>query len=474
MPKLRSPRKDYSILPLHSRLDIDPSLAGKGITIAFIDSGFHPHPDLLLPVKRIVRMIDVTDEKFEKEDFEIVRTSSWHGTMVASVACGSGHTSGGYYRGIASEASVVLIKVHDGKSVRPKHIVKALQWTIRNHKKYDIRIVNISVGGDLSDPKSSERLCLLTEELNSLGISIVAAAGNDPNKSIAAPASCRGVIAVGGVDDHNTKDETKLSEYGTSHGITVDGSVKPDLVAPANLLPAPMLTDNKIFAESEILFELCRSPMRDLKSVLKKLIKNTRLDPTLLEQSPRLIRKAIRERMSKEKFFAPGYQHVDGTSFAAPIVSSVVAQMLEADPDLGPEVVRYILTSSARKIPQISDDLQGHGLVSPAASVRRAKDEITIRSTQHTPKFVMDRIVFVYRDALAREVFLAGNFTRWTEQKIAMTKLYDSEWRAEIQLPAGNYEYKFIVDGGRWVEDPLNPHRTNNSLGGANSQLIIP
>ena len=41
------------------------------------------------------------------------------------------------------------------------------------------------------------------------------------------------------------------------------------------------------------------------------------------------------------------YKYVDGTSFAAPIVSSVVAEMLEANPDLTPSEVKRILISTA-------------------------------------------------------------------------------------------------------------------------------
>ena len=64
-------------------------------------------------------------------------------------------------------------------------------------------------------------------------------------------------------------------------------------------------------------------------------------------------------------------------------------------------------------------------------------------------------IRFSYSDARAREVFVAGSFNNWNASGNAMT-LAGGEWSATIQLEAGEYEYKFVVDG-QWVADPDNP-----------------
>ena len=76
---------------------------------------------------------------------------------------------------------------------------------------------------------------------------------------------------------------------------------------------------------------------------------------------------------SVQKFVSPHYQHVEGTSFAAPITTSVVAQMLEVDPTLTPRMVRDALRSTARRVEGLDIGLQGAGLLQPLAAVRWAE-----------------------------------------------------------------------------------------------------
>lgn len=71
---------------------------------------------------------------------------------------------------------------------------------------------------------------------------------------------------------------------------------------------------------------------------------------------------------------------------------------------------------------------------------------------------VGERIPFVLRGfSEAKRVFLAGSFNEWSPAANPLQKT-DSGWVAYEFLPAGNYEYKFVVDG-RWMVDPDNPQR---------------
>jgi len=63
---------------------------------------------------------------------------------------------------------------------------------------------------------------------------------------------------------------------------------------------------------------------------------------------------------------------VDGTSFAAPIVSSIVAQMLQANPLLTPSEVKKILIATAERLPHYEVDRQGWGVVNPRRAVEMA------------------------------------------------------------------------------------------------------
>src|SRR6202042_697021 len=83
------------------------------------------------------------------------------------------------------------------------------------------------------------------------------------------------------------------------------------------------------------------------------------------ERAPYLIRQIVNAGLHDEKVIDEHYKMVDGTSFSAPIVSSVVAQMLEANPALAPAEVKRILIRTARRVPSIDVDRQGWGAVQP-------------------------------------------------------------------------------------------------------------
>lgn len=68
----------------------------------------------------------------------------------------------------------------------------------------------------------------------------------------------------------------------------------------------------------------------------------------------------------------------------------------------------------------------------------------------------------------AKKVMLAGSFNGWRENELQMNKTATG-WELLYTLGAGNYEYKFIVDG-KWITDPANAMSSANS---GNSFLII-
>jgi len=71
------------------------------------------------------------------------------------------------------------------------------------------------------------------------------------------------------------------------------------------------------------------------------------------------------------------------------------------------------------------------------------------------PEKVAGGIRFTYTDPNAGGVFWAGEFNGWNASATPMTKDAKGVWSVVIALPAGEHQYKFVVDG-QWIADPEN------------------
>jgi len=353
------------VLSIPERLDADPDATGRGVVLALVDSGFFPHPDLMRPERRILVYVDAARAEAVADDFLSPRPGAWHGTMTACAAAGNGYLSAGRYRGLASAAQVVLIKCTDeAGALRAKHVAHAIRFPLR-HPEAGVRILNVSVGVDRDDPNVADVLAAV-REVTRAGVVVFAAAGNREGVAPEAPATAPEAITVGGWDDGNTRDPSDDTRFPSSYG-----GGKPDLLAPAVWLPAPMLPGTLEAREAASMFHLV--------SVLEEVLERADFasqgrglssrDRTSVESTLA----AATARMQHQKFISPDYQHVEGTSFAAPITASVAAQMLEIDPRLTPAQVREGLLSTARPIEGLPREVQGAGVLQPAAAVRWAR-----------------------------------------------------------------------------------------------------
>ena len=81
---------EYRILPTPLRVGADERFTGRGVTIAFLDSGFYFHPDLTAGQNRIKRYVNVAQaaQSLDEGWDEIKQSddSSWHGMMTSVVA----------------------------------------------------------------------------------------------------------------------------------------------------------------------------------------------------------------------------------------------------------------------------------------------------------------------------------------------------------------------------------------------------
>jgi serine protease AprX len=448
------------------------------VTIAFLDSGFHPHPDITEPAGRIAAYHDVHDPEASLSTGGEggPHPDSWHGTQTCVVAAGSGRLSGGVYRGLASESPLVLVRVARDGRITDDAIERGLSWVLENRDRHAIRVVSVSLGGDEDQALSESRINRLAEEAVAAGLVLVAAAGNSgcgPAPRARPPATAPSVIAVGGYDDGNDPDRKELAAYCSSFGVTADGLVKPELIAPAMWVAAPILPGTSAYRRAESLARLAHTPDYRLRRVAGELRRELPDFVGLTETTD--LRAAVDEALRSAKVVAAHYQHVDGTSFAAPLVASVAAQMLEANPRLSPAAVRRLLLGTARPVAGIPAIRQGCGVVDPAAAVAAARSEAHAARENRGVRVEKGSLVFEYHADSATSVAVAGDFNGWAPERGPMRRAAGGDWRAVVPAPPpGIYAYRFVVDADRWIADPSHPHRRPNGYGGFDSLFEVP
>jgi serine protease AprX len=366
------------ILPTPVRLLASERHAGRGVTIAFLDSGFFAHPDLLRPADRILHYHDVTRPHATRHELEQPDESSWHGMMTSVVACGNGFLSQGLYRGLASEARVVLVKVGTARRIRHDDIRRGLEWVIRNRERFGIRIVNVSCGGDYEASYLEDGLSRAAERATRGGLLVVAAAGNlghKPGPPVVPPASAPSVLTVGGLDDKNQLPFAGYDIYHSSYGPTIDGLQKPEVIAPGIYVAAPILPGTPTAGQAAHYARLAAAPDGELRERLAEG-KGTDADlDAAAGLDAALLRQLVAAKLRDNNVISGAYKHVDGTSFAAPIVSSLAAQMLEANPGLPPRQLKRLILQTARRLPHVEVDRQGWGVVDARRAVEAAERE---------------------------------------------------------------------------------------------------
>jgi serine protease AprX len=128
---------------------------------------------------------------------------------------------------MAPKCKMIILKVLDKEgNGSVEQSMKAFRWILENQEKYNIRIVNISMGMVPHGNKQGERYILTaTELLWNMGMVVVAAAGNLGPKpgSVTVPGVSSKIITVGSYDTIQS-----------GCGIVEEMIVKPDLVAPGN------------------------------------------------------------------------------------------------------------------------------------------------------------------------------------------------------------------------------------------------
>jgi serine protease AprX len=277
---------------------------GAGVTVAVLDSGVAPANDLTKPTSRLLTSVDFVDGG------SAYRDPGGHGTHVAGIIAGNGYDSGGALKGVAPAANIVNVRVinQHGKATASS-IIRGIQWVVENHDTYNIRVMNLSLGGTPSISYKNDLLAAAVEMAWKAGIVVVTAAGNHGpgSSSISTPGHDPFNIAVGAIDDKGTPDPSDDDvPYFSARGPTLNGDSKPDILAPG-------------------------------RKILSLYALSSYLDG------------ALPGRQVLSSLGRP-YFRLTGTSMSAPVVSGVVALLLQKNPQLTPDQVKYILTNTARSV----------------------------------------------------------------------------------------------------------------------------
>ena len=468
----------FAVVPTAVRLNASPDYTGKGVTIAFLDSGFYPHADLQEPAERIIAYHDLAAERPSLSPHDTIESWQWHGTQTSVVAAGNGAHCDGVYRGLAADAEVVLVKASTRGRISEENIARGIEWVIENRERFNIRVLNISLGGNEDVACSRSIIGQAAEEAIHQGIVIVAAAGNSgaEGKHSIPPANSPSVITVGGCDDKNDLDPETIDLYHSNFGPTADGTVKPEIIAPAMWVAAPILPGTKLYRMAETLSQVLAAPDYELRKLCAELARIVKVPVRVLNSGAAAIRAFLESVLSEQKIIAAHYQHVDGTSFAAPIVTSIVAQMIEANPNLTPAAIKNILISTADRIAHAPVLRQGYGVVDAQQAVSLAKSDT--HQWQNIvggpPRVEKGKVLFFFYGDQAKSVSLAGEFNGWDGNKTRLQKDEQGMWRTALEAPPpGLYHYKFVINGEWWLEDPNNGMKAPDDHGGLNSVLII-
>lgn len=287
----------------------DMGLQGQGITVAVIDSGTNQEKDLQVdpfkakPDSRVLEQLTFNSNAGHSND------ATGHGTHIAGIIGGSGYRSDGLYAGIAPQVNFISLKISDeeGKAYESDAIA-AMQWVLENKDKYNIRAVNLSVNSTQESSYHASPLDAAVEILWFNGIVVVASVGNKGpgggyNTADAAPANDPFIITVGASDERGSPDfsDDMVASF-SAHGNTLDSFNKPEIFAPGT----------------------------DIISILGP-------GNWISEYPDRVI-------MDGEYF------RLSGTSMSAPMVTGAVVLLLQDEPKLTPDQVKYRLIDSARFI----------------------------------------------------------------------------------------------------------------------------
>jgi len=300
---------------------------GTGVGVAIVDSGIYNHPDLQTSngsASRIVYSQDFTGSGSANDQFG-------HGTHVSGIVAGNGASSSGpgstkTFHGLAPNVNLINLRVLDASgSSTDDTVISAIQQAIALQGTYNIRVMNLSLGGPVQESYHFDPLCQAVEAAWQAGIVVVTAAGNfgrdNSMKShgygtIISPGNDPYVITVGAMKAMGTAApyDDEIAAFSSKGPTLFDHIVKPDIVSPGNQIVS-LLSPGSTIALTY---------------------------PTLVVPPGQYMSNGLGRNAA--------YLSLSGTSMATPWVTGAAALILQQYPNLTPDQVKARLMKTADKM----------------------------------------------------------------------------------------------------------------------------
>jgi serine protease AprX len=306
---------------------------GTGVVIAVLDTGLstYPHPyDYDGWTGRVIQEVDFAASNGATGWANVV-DGYGHGTQITSVMGSAAKDVAGLPYGVAPGAQFVVVRAFDANGAGSySSVISGLNWIVAHQGKYNIRVVNLSLGATPQSTYWNDPLNQAVMKAWAAGIVVVAAAGNaGPSaQTIEVPGNVPYVITVGAMTDNYTpwnSSNWKLASF-SSTGPTYEGFVKPEVLAPGGHVIGTM--------------------------------------PNNTNQTTTLTTEIFGNAVNPLTLFP-----LSGTSQAAAVTSGAVALILQSNPSLTPDQVKCKLMASAQPAVNPSNHLaysifqQGAGMI---------------------------------------------------------------------------------------------------------------
>jgi outer membrane protein assembly factor BamB len=307
------------------------AITGEGVNITVIDSGFYADPYMVQHLGSHIPALvqgqyDFIDRVCETGSRYAIQGDGYcyrlpgytrdgygHGTHVSSIINDPlKDLDTGVILGVAPSAKLINVRVldNDGNGSYA-NVIAGIQYIVENKAQLGVRVMNLSLSAQATMPYFVDPINRAVEQAWASGIVVLAAAGNSgPGaETVTVPGNDPYVITVGAVNTRRTPgywaNDVILTWSG--NGPTADGFVKPDILAPGSQVVGWMYNNSTNPGQSQ---------------------KLARIHPDFSANAS-LFR-------------------MNGTSMATAVASGVAALMLQANPALTPDQVKYRMMTSAR------------------------------------------------------------------------------------------------------------------------------